>query len=173
MFAFRPDSAVTLTGFTPIDGLELLGISGNEVVLGAEQGVMLSDKGYIGTLNLITGSAGGSFRVGCSSFTVLLGSGDVVLGPSRKKFVDADGEPVYIVKLESYGASTPLTVDFEDFIAFTEAFFTDETDVEWYIFIQSDLNDDGVVNFADFIMFFKSYGKKAKGPAGKPISLID
>ena len=101
VFAFRPDSAVTLTGFTPIDGLELLGISGNEVVLGAEQGVMLSDKGYIGTLNLITGSAGGSFRVGCSSFTVLLGSGDVVLGPSRKKFVDADGEPVYIVKLES------------------------------------------------------------------------
>ena len=84
----------------------------------------------------------------------------VLLAPTRKAFVDADGGPVYIVKLEN--ATTPLIVDFEDFVAFTMAFNTSEatsTREEWRVFIQSDLNDDGMVNFDDFILFFGSYGK--------------
>lgn len=94
----------------------------------------------------------------------------VELIPTRKPFVDADGGPVYIVKLDKHGAMTPLTVDFEDFVAFTMAFNTDETHENWRVFVQADLNDDKMVNFDDFILFFSSYGKEATGPAGKSLS---
>ena len=96
----------------------------------------------------------------------------VELAPKRKLFVDADGNPVFVVKLGRYGAMTPLLVDFEDFVAFTMAFNKSEatsTREEWRVFIQSDLNDDTVVNFDDFILFFGSYGKEATGPAGKSL----
>ena len=96
----------------------------------------------------------------------------VELAPKRKLFADADGNPVFVVKLDRYGAMTPLLVDFEDFIAFTMAFNKSEattTREEWRVFIQSDLNDDTVVNFDDFILFFGSYGKEATGPAGKSL----
>ena len=93
----------------------------------------------------------------------------VELIPTRKAFVDADGGPVYVVKLDRHGAMTPLTVDFEDFVAFTMAFNTDETHENWRVFVQADLNDDKMVNFEDFIMFFSSYGKEATGPAGKSL----
>ena len=94
----------------------------------------------------------------------------ILLAPVRKAFVDADGGPVYIVKLED--AMTPLTVDFEDFVAFSLAFNTSEatsTREEWRVNIQADLNDDGVVNFDDFILFFSSYGKEATGRATKSL----
>ena len=93
----------------------------------------------------------------------------VELIPTRKPFVDADGGPVYVVKLDRHGAMTPLVVDFEDFIAFTMAFNTDETHENWRVFVQADLNDDKMVNFDDFILFFSSYGKEATGPAGKSL----
>ncbi len=93
----------------------------------------------------------------------------VELIPTRKPFVDADGGPVYVVKLDRHGAMTPLTVDFEDFVAFTMAFNTDETHENWRVFVQADLNDDKMVNFEDFILFFSSYGKEAAGPAGKSL----
>ena len=93
----------------------------------------------------------------------------VELIPTRKAFVDADGGPVYVVKLDRHGAMTPLTVDFEDFVAFTMAFNTDETHENWRVFVQADLNDDKMVNFEDFILFFSSYGKEATGPAGKSL----
>ena len=96
----------------------------------------------------------------------------VELAPKRKAFVGADGNPVFVVKLDRYGAMTPLLVDFEDFVAFTMAYNTSEATSpreEWRVFIQSDLNDDTVVNFDDFILFFGSYGKEATGPAGKSL----
>ncbi|MXZ11212.1 MAG: T9SS type A sorting domain-containing protein [Gemmatimonadetes bacterium] len=93
----------------------------------------------------------------------------VELVPTRKPFVDADGGPVYIVKLDRHGAMTPNIVDFEDFVAFTMAFNTDETHENWRVFVQADLNDDKMVNFDDFILFFGSYGKEAAGPAGKSL----
>ncbi len=93
----------------------------------------------------------------------------VELVPTRKPFVDADGGPVYIVKLDRHGAMTPNVVDFEDFVAFTMAFNTDETHENWRVFVQADLNDDKMVNFDDFILFFGSYGKEAAGPAGKSL----
>ena len=94
----------------------------------------------------------------------------IELAPTRKAFVDADGGAVYIVKLDD--AMTPLTVDLEDFIAFTMAFNASEDTVsreDWRVFIQADLNDDGVVNFDDFILFFSSFGKEAVGRAGKSL----
>ncbi len=89
----------------------------------------------------------------------------VELVPTRKAFVDAEGNPVYIVDL----GDGNLTVGFEDFIAFTMAFNTDETHENWRVFVQADLNDDKMVNFDDFILFFSSYGKEATGPAGKSL----
>ena len=93
----------------------------------------------------------------------------VELIPTRKAFVDADGGSVFVVKLDRHGAMTPLTVDFEDFVAFTMAFNSDETHENWRVFVQADLNDDKMVNFDDFILFFSSYGKEAQGPAGKSL----
>jgi hypothetical protein len=77
-FAIEPASAASITGFAPAEGLTLLGISGNMVDVGAEQGVMLS-SGFLGTLKLMTGSEAVAFTVGVSSFTVLLGSGETTM----------------------------------------------------------------------------------------------
>ena len=92
----------------------------------------------------------------------------VELAPKRKAFVDADGNPVYLVDLKDGN----LTVGFEDFIAFRMAYNTSEatsTREEWRVFIQADLNDDTMVDFADFILFFGSYGREAIGPSGKSL----
>ena len=92
----------------------------------------------------------------------------VELAPKRKAFVDGDGNPVYIVDLNDGN----LRVGFEDFIAFTMAYNTSEATSsreEWRVFIQADLNDDTMVDFADFILFFESYGREAIGPAGKSL----
>ena len=75
-FAIDPASGATITGFTPADGFELLGISGNLVDIGAEEAVMLAVGGYVGTLTLMTGAEEMPFSVGVSSFRAVLGSGD-------------------------------------------------------------------------------------------------
>ena len=77
-FTIEPAEAAMITGFAPAEGLTLLGISGNMVDVGAEQGVMLS-SGFLGTLKLMTGSEAVAFTVGVSSFTVLLGSGETTM----------------------------------------------------------------------------------------------
>ena len=77
-FAIEPASAASITGFAPAEGLTLLGISGNMVDVGAEQGVMLS-SGFLGTLKLMTGSEAVAFTVGVSSFTALLASGETTM----------------------------------------------------------------------------------------------
>ena len=71
----EPSAAAVIKDFAPAEGLTLLGISGNQVDVGAEEGVMLSN-GYLGTLKLMTGAEAVPFAVGVSSFTVLLGSGE-------------------------------------------------------------------------------------------------
>ncbi len=85
---------------------------------------------------------------------------------TRRVFVDSEGSPVYIVALNG---QTPLMVDFEDFTAFAMAFNSSEGDENFNL--QADMNDDGTVNFADFILFFGSFGKEAQGPATKPVIL--
>lgn len=64
--------------------------------------------------------------------------------------------------------STPNTVDFEDFIAFAQAFNTTPESPTWNI--NADTNSDGVVNFPDFIAFAGVFGLTAvDAPATKPI----
>lgn len=83
---------------------------------------------------------------------------------TRREFTSADNEPVYIVALDG-----DMTVGFDDFVAFAAAFDTRDGDEAWNI--QADLNDDGTVDFADFILFVGSYGKTAQGPSTKPVIL--
>ena len=76
MFAVDPAGAATITGFTPADGFEQLGISGNLVDIGAEQAVMLAVGGYVGTLTLMTGAEVVPFTVSVESFRAVLASGE-------------------------------------------------------------------------------------------------
>jgi hypothetical protein len=74
----EPSAAAMITGFAPAEGLTLLGIAGNQVDVGTEEAVMLSN-GYLGTLKLMTGAEAVPFSVGVSSFTVLLASGETTV----------------------------------------------------------------------------------------------
>lgn len=71
----EPSAAAMITGFAPAEGLTLLGISGNQVDVGTEEAMMLSN-GFLGTLKLMTGAEAVPFSVGVESFTVLLASGE-------------------------------------------------------------------------------------------------
>ena len=82
---------------------------------------------------------------------------------TRREFTSADGDPVYLI------AEGDMTVGFDDFMAFAAAFDTRDGDDAWNV--QADLNDDGTVDFADFILFVGSYGKTAQGPSTKPVIL--
>ena len=78
VFTVDPASAAMITGFDPADGLTLLGISGdgNQIDIGAEEAVMLSNGGFLGTLKLMTGAEVVPFTVGVSSFRGVLASGE-------------------------------------------------------------------------------------------------
>lgn len=81
VFMVDPASAAMITGFDPAEGMTLLGISGNQVDLGAEQAVMLSNGGFLGTLKLMTGAEEMPFSVGVASFRAVLASGDESMLP--------------------------------------------------------------------------------------------
>ena len=87
-----------------------------------------------------------------------------VVEMGRREFTSAEGTPVFIVNLEG-----DMTVGFDDFMAFAAAFDTRDGDDAWNV--QADLNDDGTVDFADFILFVGSYGMTAQGPSSKPVIL--
>jgi hypothetical protein len=78
VFVVDPASAAMITGFDPAEGLTLLGISGNgnQIDIGAEEAVMLSNGGFVGTLKLMTGAEEIPFTVGVASFRAVLGSGE-------------------------------------------------------------------------------------------------
>ena len=84
----------------------------------------------------------------------------------RQIFVDADGEPVYLMRLPFQGGN--LTVDFEDFVAFAMAFNSQKGAPNYNP--QADVNDDGVVDFADFQIAASSYGRTAMIPAGSKLA---
>ncbi len=79
VFVIDPASAAMITGFDPAEGLTLLGISGNQVDVGAEEAMMLSNGGFLGTLKLMTGNEEIPFSVGLESFTGLLASGETTM----------------------------------------------------------------------------------------------
>lgn len=74
----EPDAAAMIKDFAPAEGLTLLGIADNQVDVGTEEAVMLSN-GFLGTLKLMTGAEAVPFSVGVSSFTVLLASGETTM----------------------------------------------------------------------------------------------
>ncbi|MYD61309.1 MAG: T9SS type A sorting domain-containing protein [Gemmatimonadetes bacterium] len=81
VFMVDPAGAAAITDFAPAEGMTLLGISGNQVDLGAEQAVMLSNGGFLGTLKLMTGAEEMPFSVGVASFRAVLASGDESMLP--------------------------------------------------------------------------------------------
>ena len=80
----------------------------------------------------------------------------------RARFLDAAGDPVYLIVLPSQGGSPAF--DFEDLIAFAAAFGTRMGDVNYNP--QADVNDDGAVDFSDFVTASSSFGRTAVEPAG-------
>ena len=85
----------------------------------------------------------------------------------RVTFVDANGDPVYLVKLPSQGGN--LEVDFEDFVAFAAALNSHKGDANYNP--QADVNDDGTVDFHDFVAVAGSFGRTAVVPAGSKLAI--
>ena len=80
----------------------------------------------------------------------------------RAKFVDANGDPVFLTVLPPVG---DLEVNFEDFLAFAAAFNSQKGDENYNV--QADVNDDGMVDFSDFVTAAGSFGRTAAAPANK------
>ena len=82
-FVVDPAAAAMVTGFAPAEGLTLLGMSNDnlQIDIGSEEGVMLANGGFVGTLKLMTGAEEMSFSVGVESLDVLLGSGETMMLP--------------------------------------------------------------------------------------------
>jgi len=91
---------------------------------------------------------------------------------TRISYMDVDGNDVFIMSSEET-ASTPFTVDFEDFIEFASAFNSVPGDELFSL--QADIDDDGEIAFADFIAFAGSFNRVAVSrngqliPSAKPI----
>ena len=85
----------------------------------------------------------------------------------RMSFVDADGDPVYLIVLPSQGGN--MEVDFEDFVAFAAAFNSQKGDANYNP--QADVNDDGTVDFSDFVTAAASYGRTVAVPAGSKLAI--
>ena len=86
-------------------------------------------------------------------------------GDVLKLFFTVDGEPVWIVNLTD---ATPLTEDFTDFLAFAMAWKKSKGEVGFNI--QADIDEDGIVDFPDFIQFASAFGRVAVAPAAtKPV----
>ncbi|MDE2999117.1 MAG: cohesin domain-containing protein [Gemmatimonadota bacterium] len=81
---------------------------------------------------------------------------------NRAKFVDAEGEPVFLMVLPPVG---DLEVNFEDIIAFAAAFGSQKGDDNYNV--QADVNDDGMVDFSDFVTASGSFGRTVAAPASK------
>ena len=86
----------------------------------------------------------------------------------RAKFVDAGGNPVYLIVLPSHGGT--LEVDFEDLVAFAKAFGSRRGDANYNP--QADVNDDGAVDFSDYVTVAASFGRTAAPPAGGKPALV-
>ena len=84
--------------------------------------------------------------------------------PARKSYVDANGDPVYLI------SDADMTVGVDDFLALVAAFMSSDGDDNYNA--QADVNDDGTVDVADFLEFLNSWGRTAAGPATKPLVML-
>ena len=83
---------------------------------------------------------------------------------TRQKFLTADGEPVYIILING---GSPLTQDFEDFLAFANAYM--KSVGEPGFLLQADTDDSGTVDFTDFLAFASAFLAEAVAPAGAKV----
>ena len=88
----------------------------------------------------------------------------VELLTSRIPYETADGLPVYIILVNG---ATPLTQDFEDFIAFAGAF--QKSAGESGFLLQADTDDSGTIDFTDFLGFSGAFQREAVAPAGMKV----
>ncbi|MXZ11211.1 MAG: T9SS type A sorting domain-containing protein [Gemmatimonadetes bacterium] len=88
---------------------------------------------------------------------------DAPAEPARKSYVDANGDPVYLI------SDADMTVGVDDFLALVAAFGSSDGDANYNA--QADVDDDGDVDVADFVEFITSFGRTAVGPATKPLVL--
>lgn len=86
----------------------------------------------------------------------------------RLSFVDANGDPVYLMVLPSQGGN--LEVDLEDFLAFAAAYNSQKGDANYNP--QADVDDDGTVAFSDFLTAAASFGRTAVVPAGSKLAVV-
>ncbi|MDE2725499.1 MAG: T9SS type A sorting domain-containing protein, partial [Gemmatimonadota bacterium] len=84
--------------------------------------------------------------------------------PARMSYVDANGDPVYLISMAD------MTVGVDDFLAMVAAFGSSDGDANYNA--QADVNDDGTVDVDDFLEFVMSFGRTAVGPATKPLVLL-
>ena len=89
---------------------------------------------------------------------------DAPAEPARKSYVDANGDPVYLI------SDADMTVGVDDFLALVAAFGSSDGDDNYNA--QADVDDNGMVEVADFLEFVTSYGRTAVGPATKPLVLL-
>ena len=86
----------------------------------------------------------------------------------RLSFEDANGDPVYLMVLPSQGGD--LEVNFEDFVAFAAAFNSQKGDANYNP--QADVDDDGTVDFSDYVTAAASFGRTAVVPAGSKLAVV-
>jgi hypothetical protein len=89
---------------------------------------------------------------------------DVPLATERIPYLSAAGEPVYIILVSG---GTPLLQDFEDFLAFANAFQTNACEPGFLL--QADTNDDSIVDFTDFLAFASAFLREAVPTAGTKV----
>ena len=125
--------------------------------------VTADDDGYA-TLD-ITMAEAGTVTVSATDGDYSTGDREIVFDdrPVRQEFVDANGDPVYLITSEN------MTVDIDDFLAFVAAYGSSEGDDNYNV--QANLDGDTDVDIDDYLEFLKSYGRTAVGPATKPLVL--
>ncbi|MDE2698166.1 MAG: T9SS type A sorting domain-containing protein, partial [Gemmatimonadota bacterium] len=86
---------------------------------------------------------------------------------SRKAYVDANGDPVYLISTADMTVGSDDAALFNSVWGMTRADNSDNQTV-----FQADIDDSGTVDSADWALFLTSWGKTATGPATKPIVLL-
>ncbi len=146
---FKAGSMVTFTK----DGTALDAMEANDDGTAALM-IMMSEAGSV-TVSATDG------RYSTDELTVVFV--DTPPEPARKSYADADGNPVYLI------SDADMTVGVDDFLALVAAFGSSDGDDNYNA--QADVNDDGMVDVADFLEFITSFGRTAVGPATKPLVL--
>ena len=155
--------------------IPILGVSGYKVMRGAsadaleEVATLAPGSTQFTDDNLPDGATSLVYRIDAYDWGNNVAMSDLITVSDisiRLSFVDANGDPVYIIAL---GGGTPLEVDFEDFVAFAAAFNSQKGEANYNP--QADVDDDGTVDFADFTALAASYGRTAVPPAGSKVAI--